>query len=66
MLFFNFDDDKGILKYKKDKNIIEKSSNDFYKSLNNIKDVSKKIDTSYESMILNLDLKKSKSKKKVY
>ena len=33
MLFFNFDDDKGILKYKKDKNIIKKSSNDFYKSL---------------------------------
>lgn len=66
MLFFNFDDDKGILKYKKDKNIIKKSSNDFYKSLNSIKDVSRKIDSSYESMILNLDLKKSKSKKKVY
>jgi hypothetical protein len=60
MLFFNHDDDKGIQKTKDDINHIKMANVDFYKSMNNIKFLSKKFNDSYNVVQKSVTDKKSK------
>ena len=54
MLFFNLDDDQGINKIKKDKEIIIETNNNFYNKMKDIKDLSKKLGKDYNKIKKNI------------